>query len=228
MEKYIGLGVLALLVLGFIVTVFLAKKRKKELKQLADTLHFSFDDEFTDEDDALLKSLNHLTLFRQSRSQGAWNVMRGQTDDIAVTIMDHRYSSGSSSSGRTRKVSEQTVIVLQSDLLSLPSFTLRPEDLAHKISTAMLGYRDINFDDHPAFSKRYHLHGNDEESIRQIFSEGVLAYFEQQGKVMADGSGDSLLFCRLGKTVAAKDIKSFLELGFEVFILFKTKSGKNS
>ena len=56
MEKYIGLGILALFVLGFIVTVFLGKKRKKELKQLADAMNFSFDDEFTDEDDALLKT----------------------------------------------------------------------------------------------------------------------------------------------------------------------------
>lgn len=228
MEKFIGLGILALFVLGFIVTVFLGKKRKKELKQLAEAMNFTFDDEFTDEDDTLLRSLNHLALFRQSRSQGAWNVMRGQTDDVAVTIMDHRYSSGSSSSGKTRNVSEQTVIVFQSDRLSLSSFTLRPQDLAHKISTAVLGYQDINFEDHRAFSKQYHLHGNDEESIRQLFNENVLAYFEQHGKLMADGSGDSLVLCRLRKTVTAKDIKSLLAQGFEVFNLFKGESERAS
>ena len=147
--------------------------------------------------------------------------MRGQSDDIAVTIMDHRYSSGS---GKTRKVSEQTVIVFQSDLLSLPSFTLRPEDLAHKISTAVLGYQDIDFDDHPAFSEQYHLHGNDEGSIRQLFNDNVLGYFEQHGRIVVDGTGDSLMFCRLRKTVAVKDLKSLLEQGFELFRLFKGES----
>ena len=228
MEKYLGLGILALFIGVFVVGILLGKKRKKQLKALADSMNFSFEGGFTDEDDALLKSLSHLSLFRQSGSQGAWSIMHGTVHDVAVTIMDHRYSSGSgSSSGKTRNISEQTVIVFQSNLLRLPAFTLRPQDLAHDLSTALLGYRDINFDTHPAFSKQYHLHGTEEEPIRDIFNEDVLAYFEQKGKLTVDGSGDSLTFCRSGKTVAVDDIRPFLEHGFEVFSLFSAEPGNN-
>lgn len=218
MKECIGLGILVLIVLGSVIAVLLERKRRKELDQLAKEMHFAFDDKFIDDDDDLLQSFNHLALFRQTRSQGAWNVLRGQADNIAVTIMDHRCSSGS------RNSSEQTVIVFQSDLLNLPSFTLRPESFAHRLFTAVLGYPDINFDDHPTFSTQHNLHGHDEKAIRQLFKDKVISYFEQHGSVIADGSGNSLMFCRLGNTVAVKDIQSFLDQGFEVFSLFKEES----
>jgi len=219
MENYIGLGLLTLFVFGFFaVGVSLGKKRKKEMRQLAEEMNFSFDGEFTNDDDPLIRSLSHLALFREGSTQGAWNVMRAQADDVAITILDHRFGSGT---GKSRKVSEQTVIVFQSDLLRLPAFTLRRQDLGHTLSTALLGYEDVDFADHPVFSKRYHLHGSDEESIRERFSDNVLTYFEQHENLVADGSGDSLLVCKLRKTVAVKDMKAFLEDGYEVFNLFK-------
>lgn len=218
METYIGIGVLALFIIGVIVIVILGKKRKRELKEVADSLGFSFSDEFLDEDDDLLKSLSQLNLFSQSKSQSAWNIMQGHANGIAVTIMDHRYSS--SGSGSPGRVSEQTVIVFQSDQLRLPSFTLRPEDLALKMSTALLGYTDINFDSHPEFSKQYHLNGCDEEAIRGVFGEAALSYYQEHSNFSTDGHRDQLVFCRLSRTVSAQDIRSFLDQGFEVLRLF--------
>ncbi len=159
MGIYIGIEVLAIFIGSFAVGIFLGSKRKKALIQLAPTIYFSYTVGFTDEDDDLLKSLSHLDLFRQTRSQGAWSVMNRAEEGLSVTIMQHRFSSGG---GKGRKVSEQTVIVFQSDLLRLPSFTLRRQNLGHDISTAILGYRDFNFDTRPTFSKQFHLHGSNE------------------------------------------------------------------
>ncbi len=217
MGTYIGFGALAL-VIG--IVLFLGSRRKKALRQLASTINFSFSGEFTDEDDELLKSLSHLALFRQTRSQGAWSVMTRAEEGLSVTIMEHRISSGNS--GKPSSVSEQTVIVFQSDLLRLPTFTLRRQDLGANISTA-LGYRDFNFETHPTFSKQFHLHGSDEDAIRRVFTDEVLTYYENHTDLVTDGSGDSLMICRLGKTVAVKNIEAFLEQGYEIFSLFKER-----
>ena len=187
MEMYLGLGILAGIILIFVFAILRAKQRNKALEQSAGALGFSFDAEFLDEDDDALKSLGHLALFSGSRSQGAWNLMRRKDGDLSITILDHRYRSGSGSS--PSKVSEQTVIVFQSSGLNLPRFTLRHDDLAHQLSTSLLGYQDIDFASHPAFSKRYHLNGIDDAAIRATFHEGVLSYFERHSDLAIDGSG---------------------------------------
>ena len=119
------------------------------------------------------------------------------------------------------KLSEQTVVIFQSELLNLPTFTLRRQDLGHNISTTLLGYQD--FDTHPIFSKRFHLHGSDEDVIRRVFTDEVLSYYEAHNNLMTDGSGNHLMICRLGKTVAVKNIESFLEQNYEIFRLFKVE-----
>ena len=218
MEAIIGLSIIGLFVVAVIVVVILGKQRTKRLKQLSESMFFTFDGEYSDEDGAFLQSLGHLALFRK-KDQGAWNVMHGKANGVTIAIFDHRYSSGSTNS---RRVSEQTVIVFQSDQLQLPHFTMRLESVAHKLSTSILGYRDIDFEGHPNFSGKYHLHGNDEEGIRKVFTDRVVHFFEQGGKWVVDGDANTLMVTQLKKTVAVKDIEGFLAEGFEVFSLFKS------
>lgn len=226
MEHVYGVGFLVLIALIVWVTILMGKRRTKALKRLAGTMDFSFLDEFQDKDDEILKSLSHLDLFSPMAKQGAWDFMRRQDGDLSITIMDHRLTSGSSS--KPGNVSEQTVIVFRSPSLNLPRFTLRDEDLGFKIATALIGLKDINFDSHPAFSKRFHLHGKDEEAIRNLFNHQVLSYYESKHALLTDGSGDSLVVFRKGKTVAVDDISAFLDQGLNVLRMFEAASAQPS
>jgi hypothetical protein len=222
METYIGIGVIAAFLGIFVVGILLGNRRRKALKELAPTMNFSFSEAFLDEDDDPLKQLSHLALFHPGRNPEAWDLMQRSDGDLSITIMENRFGSGST--GKASNTSEQTVIVFQSSALRLPDFTLRHEDLAHRFSTAVLGYKDIDFSSHPRFSKHYHLHGTDEDAIRQVFNDELLSFYEQHDDLCTDGSRDRLVLFRPRKTVAVNQFSSFLDESLEVFRLFKARS----
>ncbi len=72
--------------------------------------------------------------------------------------------------------------------MRLPNFTLRPENLFHKIGQ-VFGYQDIDFDSHPEFSKRYLLKGENESEVRSTFSADTLAFYESDQKLSTEDAG---------------------------------------
>jgi hypothetical protein len=214
---YLILGiatVIAVIVLAYWLN---EKKRTDAMGELASTLKFSFSKK---EDFSFLKAMHHLHLFSQGHSKKIRNIMKGTASDIAVTIMDYQYTTGGGKSSHTWR---QTVIIFQSSLLQLPPFTLRPENLLHKIGAAF-GYQDIDFDSHPTFSKRYLLRGDDEDAVRETFNDALLSYYDQSKGLSTEAAGDTLIFYRVSKRVATKDIRSLMEEGFALFSLLKTQS----
>jgi len=93
-----------------------------------------------------------------------------------------------------------------SGLVRLPSFILRPENLFHKIGESF-GYRDIDFDSHPVFSKQYLLRAADEQACRGLFTKGILDHYDQRAGLSTEGDGDSLLFYRASKRVPLKECR---------------------
>ncbi len=61
----------------------------------------------------------------------------------------------------------------------MKNFSFDSESFFHKIRN-IIGYKDIDFDTHPNFSKNYLLNGEDENAIRNVFNEGVLYFFENK------------------------------------------------
>ncbi len=104
---------------------------------------------------------------------------------------------------------------------ALPVFILRPENLFDKIGSAF-GKKDINFETSPLFSKRYLLRGDDEASIRRIFNEWTLQYYEQHPGLSTEGDGQKLIYYRVSKSVTPDKIESFLQEAYEIYGLFKS------
>jgi hypothetical protein len=218
MEPYI---IIPAIVAAIAVIAFLSwrheKKRTQAMEDFARSLRFSFAGKG---DPSLVSSLSRFRLFSQGHARRATNVMAGSADDIDVTMMDYRYTTGG---GRSSHTWRQTAVLFHSGLLQLPAFVLRPESMFHRIGSAF-GYQDIDFDSHPTFSKQYLLQGADEEAVRSIFGEGLLAYCEEHKGVSAEGDGDRLLFYRISRRVPPKDMRAFMEEGFGLFSLVKTES----
>ncbi|MCK5157349.1 MAG: hypothetical protein KAQ69_13055 [Spirochaetales bacterium] len=201
-----------------IACIFLAryyrKKRTEELKAAAASQKLSFSEK---PDDTFLPSLSQFHLFSKGHSKKVSNVMNGRVNETDISIFDYRYITGSGKNSHTWR---QTVILFQSSQQQLPSFVLRPENVFHKIGSTF-GYKDINFDSHPTFSKQYLLRGTDEKAIRKTFRNKVLAYFDEHNKLSTEGDGDKLLFYRHSKRVSPQNVKIFQEEGFRVLKLFK-------
>lgn len=193
---------------------YVEKKRTEALQAVADSLGFSFSRKG---DRALPASLHGFHLFSQGHGRKMSNVLHGSANEIDVTIFDYRYTTGGGKNSHTWR---QTVMLFESGKLCLPDFTLRPENLFHRIG-GVFGYQDIDFDTHPTFSKQYLLRGSDEEAVRGLFHDDVLAHYAQHKGLSTEGAGGDLIFYRASRRVSPNDIRSFMEEGFGIFSLLK-------
>jgi hypothetical protein len=211
------IGILAVIGLIIWAAWFYEKKRSEALQAIANALNFSF---LRKGDDSLITSNAHFNLFSRGRSKKVSNIMNGRANDMDITIMDYQYTTGS---GKNSHTWSQSLIIVQSNLLQLPSFALSPENFFHKIGT-IFGYKDIDFASHPKFSKQYLLRGNDEEAIRNTFSDELLKFYEKHKELSTEGEADKFIFFKAGKRLAPKNIQAFLQEALNMFGHIKTKT----
>ncbi len=215
MDTLIGISV-AVIILAIIIwwSYKNSKKRTKALKEVASSLNFTYSETA---EHSMVALLSDYSLLSKGYNQMVNNVMGGRFNDIDVIIADYQYNESGS-----RRIPNQTVIVLNSPQMQLPSFTIQPENWAHKVGSAV-GHQDIDFDSHKAFSDDYLLRGKDEGAVRNLFTDELIAYFEQHKKLCAEGEDTNLMFFRFNKQVPPENIRSFLEEGLGVYNLVKTQ-----
>jgi len=214
----ITLIVIAILALvgGIIVIVRnIEKKRTEALKDAAQAMGLDFS---RLPDPQFLPSLSAFPLFSQGHSKRARNVMTGLADEIEITLFDYRYTIGA---GKSQHVHRQTVVLLQSSVLDLPAFSLKPQHVFHTIGK-VFGYKDIDFDSHAIFSDKYFLRGADETAIREVFTPDVLEYYEARPGLSTEAAAHRLLFFRASKKAKPEDLPAFLKDGFHIYTLLKS------
>ena len=210
------MAVIAFLIIFGIIVVFstlLDRKRTEALHAMAGERNLAF---FKDDELGLLTALNHLSLFSKGRDKKVSNVIKGDTEDIDIFVFDYEYTTGQ---GKSRSTPRQTVMMFRTAALRLPAFALRPENVFHKIG-GLFGYQDIDFEHFPDFSAKYLLRGEDEEAVRNLFTESVLFSYEQNLGWCTEGDADTLVFYRDAKRVSPDQISSFMEEGIALFALY--------
>jgi hypothetical protein len=211
----IPLGVVAVAAIVFIMIRYFNKQRTKGIQQTAESLNFIFSEKG---DKTLMDGFSGFHLFSLGYARRISNVLTGKFNLVPVTIMDYRYTTGGGKSSHTW---QQTILVIELGKLQLPGFLLRPENLFDKIGS-VFGQKDINFETAPVFSKRYLLRGDNEESVRAVFNERVLEYYEQHPGLCTECDGAKLIYYRNSKMVPPQGMQAFLEEGDDLFNLFKT------
>jgi hypothetical protein len=163
-------------------------------------------------------------LFSKGRSRRIGKVRFARMQDTEVSIFDYSYCSRRRCIEPERSF-HQTVICFESGSLNLPRFALKPKVAAREhgifivpeVQVPDLGLREVRFDVHPEFSRRYHLAGEDEAAVRWTFSAPVLEQLEQIAGGILEGNGSQLLLYRPGKYVGPDQIGPFLREAFVVF-----------
>jgi hypothetical protein len=184
------------------------RERSEALSVAASRLGWSFREEVAFD---AIPDLKRFELFRQGHSRKLRNLMTSPAGDVRGVVFDFSYTV---SSGKSSQTHTQTVFYATSDLLRLPSFSLRPEHFFHRIAGA-LGFRDINFDHRPIFSRAFLLRGENEAAVRRAFTDRVLEYFETRAGCCAAGLDHELLFWRPGKQVDPGELDAFVREGQE-------------
>jgi hypothetical protein len=196
------IGVIASII-GIVIflTVSAAKKRAENLKKYAVRIGFNYSEKPSN------PITNDFNLFKKGRSRKSYNIMKGSRNGIPLTIFDYRYTTGG---GKNSHTYIQTVIIAEPEK-NIPKFTLTPENFLHKIGSAF-GYKDIDFDNYPIFSKRYFLRGENDTTIRQLFRPELLNYFERQKKrASIESNSKTLLYYFPSKKTKPEELNKFIE-----------------
>jgi MFS superfamily sulfate permease-like transporter len=85
-----------------------------------------------------------------------------------------------------------TIIQVSETNILIPDFALEPEGLWSKLFESVSG-KDIDFDNHPKFSEKYYLRGN-ENAVRDFFNELILQFLENREDMHIECHRNRLIF----------------------------------
>ena len=146
----------------------------------------------------------------------------GREHGVSLVVCTMSYRQKSSDNGPGRRIS-QTAVVLEADDLDLPQFALAPHQkgIVGKLFSALGGFGDINFDDSPAFSEAYFLHGWAEEPVRMLFTPSVREYFSNAVGWSVRAQRHRLVVFRQNEIVQKDELNEFVRSAMEILGLFR-------
>ena len=195
------------------------KKRRVALEELGMEIGFAYSATI---DDALAAELAKVQVSGSMGVSRYANLLRGSAGGGEAFIADRSVGSGKSQSTST---------VIGFNLKKpIPSFLLSPENVFWHI-VEKLGYKDIDIDGAPGFSKRFFLHGDDEAAVRALFKPEVTQVVEQldpKTHLYATASGSWLvLYTRPGMLMPVEKIRGFLQQAEIVANAFRRACGSS-
>ena len=231
MDPYTGIFMLVAILCSFVFFVVVAIaivfaifklssiSRKKEaerttqLKQLA-SLHGFANLEISR--DQVHATLQKFLVPPTGRRHSISNYLNGEYHGYTATFFDHYFVTGSRDHTAHYR---QTIVVMESSKAHLPRFSLTPEGLFTKIGH-LLSQNDIDFPNHPEFSKSYALKGENPEAIRRLFTPSILNYFADNQRLHVEGGGRMLTVYRLDHRPDAEEVIQFLDERVKIFQMF--------
>ena len=234
--------VIPVLVVGSIIwSILKGRKRAKEMREAGASLNLRVSSK--SDKKALEDSIDQSRLFSDGSS---WpkTVLVGDVNGVRVTLADYNFSPP----GTKKKTKETTLLTIQTNSLNLPPFTLMPSGWLIDSLSSMAGYRDINFDSHPQFSKQYLLRAFDEDDqgnefsryeepsssafkesktepvVRDLFTHELLDLLETNSGVSLEGRGDQFILRRFtNQRVPGDELTTFVELGVKLLSILPRK-----
>jgi len=200
----IALGVVAFIA-WIVVGVLANNQRKAALQQLALERGLTYNQDLPDLS-SLLGGV-HFEMTSVGRYQRVRSAMSGQWHGSPVRIFDLHYITGT---GKNQSNHQQTGVVLALTDMNFPDFLLQPENVLNKLA-AVLGQKDIDFDEDPDFSKAFQLRGADEAALWQLFSPVVREWFKNHRGICAEMQLSQLLLYRKEKLLQPEELLQLLE-----------------
>jgi MFS superfamily sulfate permease-like transporter len=164
--------------------------RQNRLKNLANEKDYRFNHE-VDWNTSYLKQFHFFEIRPIERKS---NSLIGQFDDTGVSwqISDVTFNEGDAFSAETFNT---TLIVLKLNK-KIPVFTMEKEGLFEKIFDrvmALTGYKDIDFEMYPDFSRKFLITGKNESEIRSFFSKELVEFFEKNQIYHVESNGEAII-----------------------------------
>jgi len=124
---------------------------------------------------------------------------------------------------RQEKTETHITLIQLSDIgFQIPDFVLEPESLFSKVMEGVSG-KDIDFDNHPHFSKKYYLRGPNETHIRNFFTENIIQFLENREEMHIECHRSRLIFYKKRDLMEASEILYTAKFAEELLDLIHQK-----
>ncbi|KAB8153469.1 hypothetical protein EZY14_009555 [Kordia sp. TARA_039_SRF] len=184
--------------------------RQKRLRNLATEKGY----QYTSQVDWNTIYLKKFHFFEIRPIERKYNCLKGSFDemDISWEIADVTFNEGQAFTAETFNT---TLMVLKLNT-KIPVFTMEKEGVFEKLFDrvmAFTGYKDIDFDMYPDFSKKFLLMGNNEAEIRSFFTEDIIRFFENHHIYHLESNGEALIIFDKIKLARTDETLAFIEYG---------------
>lgn len=182
--------------------------RQVRLQNLANENDYSFNNR-VDWDTGYLKKFHFFEIRPVERKS---NSLIGAFQELNMSweISDVTFNEGDAFSAETFTT---TLMVLNINR-PIPVFTMEKEGLFEKIFDrvmALTGYKDIDFEMYPNFSKRFLITGKNESKIQAFFTDDLIRFFESHQIYHIESNGEAIILfdkiklARTDETIALVD-----------------------
>ncbi len=148
------------------------------------------------------------------------NCLKGEFKDSNITweIADVTFNDGGAFTAETFNT---TLMVLKLNKKT-PVFTMEKEGVLEKIFDRVMaytGYKDIDFEMYPDFSKKFLIMGNKESEIRSFFKDDIIRFFENHQIYHLESNGEALIIFDKIKLARTDETIAFINYGRELATL---------
>ena len=153
------------------------------------------------------------------------NCLKGTFKDLDVSweIADVTFSEGAAFTAETFNTTLMTLKLNK----KIPIFTMEKEGVFEKLFDrvmAFTGYKDIDFEMYPDFSKKFLIMGNKESEIRSFFTDEIIRFFENHQIYHLESNGEALVIFDKIKLARTDETIAFIEYGKELAKLLDGKA----
>lgn len=115
-----------------------------------------------------------------------------------------------------------TILQVSDTDIAVPDFALEPEGLFSALFEGLSG-KDIDFDNHPAFSKKYYLRGQHEHEVRTLFTEPIIQFLENREEMHIECHRNRLIFYKKRDLLEPSEILYIAKFAEEFVSLLQKK-----
>ncbi len=190
--------------------------RQTRLQNLANERDY----QYTNQVDWNTTYLKNFHFFEVRPIERKSNCLKGTYKDLDVSweIADVTFNEGAAFTAETFYT---TLLVLRLNK-DIPVFTMEKEGVFEKIIDrvkAFTGYKDIDFEMYPDFSKKFLITGKEEFEIKSFFTPEIIRFFENHQIYHLESNGEALVIFDKIKLSRTDETIAFIEYAKELATL---------
>jgi MFS superfamily sulfate permease-like transporter len=159
--------------------------------------------------------LNNFLYFKTKQINYIYNQLQDKNTDF--DLFDIEYSEGEFIA---KEVVRTTMLFINLNR-EIPVFTLDRDGFLQFLYQ-LAGFKDIVIDGHSDFSKRFYLKGEDQEAIKQLFTDELVLFFESNPYYHIESNGTDLIVKNKDRLATVSEIKALISFGTRLKTIIET------